>query len=127
MDFEGLRCLVVDDEYVNFAFLKELLKRKSMEVMHAENGFEALKKLENNTFDFVLMDLKMPIMNGYEANAEIEVKYPDLPVFAQTAYGFTEVKEKVMNSGFEGYLKKPIKRDELFELIDTVVVKKKID
>jgi CheY-like chemotaxis protein len=64
------------------------------------------------------MDIKMPVMDGYEATEEIKKLNPEVVVIAQTAYAMKTDKEKVMKSGFDGYLSKPIKRDRLVSLIE---------
>jgi len=65
----------------------------------------------------VFMDIKMPIMNGFEAMKIIKSKYPKIPVVAQTAYTFSEDREKAFNEGFDDYLSKPLSRDKIMEVL----------
>ena len=85
------------------------------------NGQEAVYFCINNpNIDLVLMDIKMPKMSGFQFLEKIKVIRPELNVITQTAYSSNEDEIKIYNSGFYGYITKPINREKLFEMIDDV-------
>jgi len=106
--------LIAEDEINNFLYLSELLEVTKSKIYYARNGLEAVEKVKLfNDIDIVLMDIKMPVMDGYAALEHIKKINPSLPVIAQTAYAMVEEKEKILQSGFNGYLSKPIAKFEL--------------
>ena len=113
--------LIAEDEEVNYLFLETLLKEIlaiDCELIHAKNGKEAVNFCESNTsIDYVLMDIKMPVMNGYEAAQKIKQIRPNLPVIAQTAYSTKEDKEKAYNAGCDDFISKPIDQKKLNKII----------
>lgn len=117
---EGI-ILVAEDDNINFLLLKKIMQNKNYNIIRAVNGEEAVTICANNSnIDLVLMDIKMPIMNGFEALVKIKEIRPDLVVIAQTAYASNEDKEKIYSAGFYEYLTKPINREKLFEMLDDV-------
>lgn len=116
-DKKSAKILIVEDEDVNFLFITTVVKLYSdfkVFADHAINGLEAVEKCKNDpNIELVLMDIKMPEMDGYEATAKIKEMRPDLPVVAQTAYSSKTDIEKIMSSGFDGYLAKPIDTESL--------------
>jgi signal transduction histidine kinase/CheY-like chemotaxis protein len=113
--------LVAEDDKINFLLLKKILELKNYIVLRAENGQEAVEICKNNAgIDLVFMDIKMPVMNGYEAFEVIKKLYPNLPVIAQTAHSSIEVKEKVLNSGFTNYITKPLDKERIYELLESI-------
>jgi CheY-like chemotaxis protein len=116
---DNMRVLVVDDDVVSRMLLSEILKECRMTIIIARNGQEAVDKVkEDGAFDFILMDLKMPIMNGYEATGVIRGLGYTNPIIAQTAYASIEDKARVSSSGFSAYLSKPITKVKLVEVIN---------
>lgn len=111
--------LITEDEEVNFYYLKTLFKKTEAKVIRARNGKEAVEILAKygTNIDLILMDLNMPVMDGYEAMRIIKSQYPDIPIIAQTAYTLTEDRNKCMQAGFNDYIAKPINRVALFRLI----------
>ena len=111
--------LITEDEEVNFYYLKTLFKRTEAKIIRARNGKEAvdiINKYEGK-IDLILMDLNMPVMDGYEAMRIIKSRQPDIPIIAQTAYTLTEDRNKCMQAGFNDYIAKPINRLALFRLV----------
>lgn len=105
------KVLIAEDEEVNFIFLEYLLQNmdKSIEITHVRNGKEAVEAYEDsNDYDIVLMDLKMPIMNGMDATKEILKDYKDAKIVAITAYSSQEDRKMAMGVGFIDFLTKPI-------------------
>ncbi len=112
--------LVAEDEELNWFFIEQVLSRYNYKLIRVENGKEAVDiRRNNNNIDLVLMDIKMPVMNGYEALEQIRKIKPKLPVIAQTAYALPNDIEK-MKLVFDDYITKPINRQLLIEKIATV-------
>jgi CheY-like chemotaxis protein len=118
--WENRVVLITEDEEVNFFYLKTLFKKTHATVLRAKNGKEAVEIIEKNKghIDLVLMDLNMPVMNGYEAMRIIKQRHPEIPIIAQTAYTLTEDRSKCMKAGFNDYISKPITRAALFRLVN---------
>ena len=121
---EAHKCniLIAEDEEINFLFLEILLKNEvdlHCSIIHAKNGEEAVAICQKNPeIDFVLMDLKMPVMDGFEAIKLIKEFRPELPIVAQTAFSSAEDKERVFAAGFNDFLSKPISQEALSEVIN---------
>jgi CheY-like chemotaxis protein len=120
---KGVRILLVDDHDINILIASTFLKKWEVEVDTAENGLIALEKVRQNTYDAVLMDLQMPVMDGYEAAAairqlaKIDPYYQTLPIFALTADAMADVKNKVLAAGMNDYVTKPFIPNELYQKI----------
>lgn len=110
--------LVAEDDENNFLFIEALLEMVGCDYLHALNGKEAVEICKQDIdISFVLMDIKMPVMNGLEAMKFIKEFRPNLPIIAITAYSLTGDEQKFMEAGFDGYYAKPIKKDILDKLI----------
>jgi signal transduction histidine kinase/CheY-like chemotaxis protein len=119
------RILLVEDNPVNQLVAKGMLSKLGCEVVVAGHGGEALKCLEEQHFDMVLMDCNMPVMDGYEASRQIRSsgRWPDLPIVALTANAMSEERERCRAAGMNDYLAKPFRREELNALLDLWVPK----
>ena len=110
--------LIAEDEEINYFYLSELLNITQASVYHARNGKEAVDYVKNgNPVDIILMDIRMPVMNGYEATEEIKKYQKNIPIIAQTAYALSEDRKKAFIAGCDEYLSKPITRDTLYTTI----------
>ncbi|MGL2964015.1 ATP-binding protein [Flavobacterium sp. RSB2_4_14] len=110
--------LIAEDDNINFLLFQKMMQNKCYEIIRAINGKEAVDICLNNpNIDLVLMDIKMPIMDGFEALEQIQPIRPNLPIIAQTAYSSSEDKERIEAAGFSDYITKPLSRERLFELI----------
>lgn len=110
--------LVVEDEEFNLKLLEALLTEFNFRVVKAVNGQEAIEIFKSDpTINLVLMDIKMPVMNGLEATIQIKKINPKMPVIAQTAYANNEEKERAIAIGCDDYIYKPIDHDELIQKI----------
>jgi len=113
--------LIAEDEEVNYLYIETLLEEEleiNCHTLHAKNGKEAVEKCkENYDIDIVLMDLKMPIMNGFESTKQIKKIRPKLPIIAQTAYTSKKDKEKAFEAGCDDYISKPLDEKILNSLI----------
>jgi CheY-like chemotaxis protein/anti-sigma regulatory factor (Ser/Thr protein kinase) len=119
---ENVNILIVEDEDLNYLYLETLLKENKtykVKIAHAKNGEEAVEMCQRGRrYDLVLMDVRMPLMDGIEATKLIKSNVPDLPVIAQTAFASREDKEKAKASGFDAFLAKPINRASLESMLD---------
>ncbi|MEI7663512.1 MAG: response regulator [Bacteroidota bacterium] len=112
----GRTILVADDEYDNYLLLEIILQKHNYRLIHAWNGKEAVDECRKNPLiDFILMDLKMPVMDGLEATQEIKAMRPGLPVIAVTAYAMSGDESIALTGGCDGYLSKPVKKEVLLE------------
>jgi len=108
-NWEGKTVLIAEDITSNFNFLRLLLRKSKIEIIWKENGKDAVEEVEANpAIDLVLLDINLPIMNGYEAAAAIKKTRPELPIIAQTAYALEGDKEKSITAGCDDYIPKPI-------------------
>ncbi len=111
--------LVAEDEETNFELTEVILSTYGVEVLHAWHGQEAVSMCENNPeINLVLMDIKMPVMNGYEATRRIKEIRPALPIVALTAYALLGDKEKALNAGCDDYLPKPVSLKDFQKMIE---------
>lgn len=103
--------------------LKKIIQSKNHKVIRAKNGQEAVAICaENPNISLVFMDIRMPVLNGFEAYKKIKALKPELPVIAQTAYSSFEDKEKIMQLGFVDCITKPLDKEKVYEVLDTVFV-----
>ncbi len=125
---EAFTILIAEDDNINFLLFQKIIQSRNCNIIRAVNGLEAVEiSLNNPDLDLVLMDIKMPIMNGYEALEKVKAIRPELLVVAQTAYSSSDDEERIRNAGFFGYLTKPVNREKLFEIIDQVQKNNKQD
>lgn len=110
--------LVVEDEESNYTFLEQVLKRTGVKIFWAKNGAEAVNMAHSEKLDLILMDIRIPGMDGYEATRQIKKERKNLPVIAQTAYALKGEKEMSIESGCDDYISKPIDIKELMAMLD---------
>ncbi len=109
-DWTGKKVLIAEDTEVNYLYLVEALRRTNVEIIRARNGKEAVEIAhKENDIDLVLMDLNMPVMDGFEATQNIKEKKRKLPVVAQTALNISDVENKAKKVGCDDIIYKPIK------------------
>jgi CheY-like chemotaxis protein len=124
----SMRVLLVEDNAVNQRLASRLLEKRGHSVFVAGNGLEALEALEKEGFDLVLMDVQMPVMDGLEATVAIRKKEGTsgihLPVVALTAHAMKGDREKCLAAGMDGYLTKPIRPQELDELLRSYLARR---
>ncbi|MCK4880878.1 MAG: response regulator [Bacteroidales bacterium] len=112
--------LITEDEEVNFYYLKTLLQRADAKVIRAKNGKEAVEIISEyqGGIDLILMDLNMPVMDGYEAMRIIKSRHPSIPIIAQTAYTMNNDRHRCLQAGFNDYIAKPINRLALYRMVN---------
>ncbi len=112
--------LIVEDEINNHAYFEELLSGTNVKLLHAWDGKEAIEQIKKYTnISLVLIDIKMPILNGYKATRLIKHIRPKLPVIAQTAYALSHDREQALKAGCDNYFAKPIDKDAFMEVLGT--------
>ncbi len=111
--------LLAEDEWSNYVLMETFLNSGNFIVIHVNTGLAAIEELRKNPgIDLVLMDIKMPEMNGYEATKIMKAEKPELPVIAITAYALAGDREKAVAAGCDDYIAKPIKKADLLALVD---------
>ena len=112
-----MKVLIVDDSAINLKVAKKILEHESIEVDTALSGKECLEKVHNH-YDMIFMDIMMPEMDGVETFRKLkEIDNFNIPVIALTADAEVGAKEKYLNIGFNGYIAKPINKEELHNII----------
>jgi signal transduction histidine kinase/two-component SAPR family response regulator len=128
-DFEGMSVLLVEDNPMNQFVANQVLELWNIKVDFADDGLQAVNLLKVNDYALVLMDLQMPVMSGYEATAYIRdrtnrLRNPEIPIIALTADAFPETKKKVMESGMNDFVTKPLEQNDLYTKIKQHCLKK---
>jgi len=118
----GLRVLLAEDHDMNVFLAKTILEGWGVEVVVAENGKQAVQKINEQHFDLVLMDMQMPVMSGMEATEIIRQELGNpIPIIALTANARTEDNEKCLNAGMNDYISKPFQPEQLFAKMSVLV------
>jgi len=127
-DMDNLHILVAEDNLVNTMLMKKFFSKWNVQSSFAENGERAVEMMQYGNFDIVLMDLQMPVLNGFDAAIEIrkmaDTQKANIPIIALTASALTDIREKVFSAGMNDYVSKPFKPNELKEKIITLVNRK---
>lgn len=113
-NLQGMNILVVDDNKMNLMIAGKFLKRWNARVQEALNGQIAVDLVNHNSYDLIIMDLQMPVMDGFEATAVIKQVQPDLPIIALTADAMPETYQKALAAGMVDYLTKPFVPEILY-------------
>lgn len=117
-DWSDKLILIVEDVEANHMFIAAALSRTNAQLLWAKNGLEAVNMCrEFENIDLVLMDIRLPELDGYEATRQIKVFRPMLPIIAQTAYVMANEKGKVLQAGCNDLITKPIRLFELFTVV----------
>lgn len=119
---QGKKVLIIEDNYINQVLMIEIMKKWQAEYQVSGNGFEGVKELEKNRFDLVLMDLQMPVMDGYEATKKIRssnslVLDHNIPILAVSADAYEATRQRAIACGMNDYISKPFSHDGLYDLI----------
>jgi len=116
-----LTILVAEDDDINFMLIKRVMAIRNYDIVRARNGKEAVAICqESNSIQLVIMDITMPIMDGFEARKAIKEFKPYLPIIAHTAHSSVEMNSKVYDAGFIDYITKPLDKTKLFRVIDRI-------
>lgn len=118
LKIKNLKILIAEDDEASHFLLSLILGDISQDLIHARTGLEAIELCRDNPdIDLILMDIKMPIISGYEATQHIREFNKDVIIIAQTAYGLSGDKENAISAGCNDYLSKPIIKDKLLSTI----------
>ncbi len=109
--------LIVEDDESNRQLLELFLQSSHPKILKADNGIDAVELIKKQDVDIILMDIKMPQMNGLIATQQIKKIKPSIPIIIQTAYAMSNEREEAMNAGCNAYIAKPVKKNELLKLI----------
>ncbi|MDD7916039.1 response regulator [Polaribacter ponticola] len=101
---------------------KQILEKSGLNVDVANDGLIAVNKVKENDYKVVLMDLQMPVMDGYSASKEIRKFNKSLPILALSGAVFMEVKDKIYKNGMNGFIYKPFNPDDLLNKIEEVII-----
>jgi signal transduction histidine kinase/ActR/RegA family two-component response regulator len=125
-NLSNLRVLIAEDNMVNVMLMKKLFSKWNMTPTIAENGESAIQMVQYGNFDIILMDLQMPVLNGFDAAMEIrkmpDTKKANIPIIALTASALFDIRERVFNSGMNDYVSKPFKPEDLLQKIQNLVM-----
>jgi CheY-like chemotaxis protein len=119
------KILIAEDSEFNRILIREYLKNTHHQITEAENGKIAVEKIKQNEFDIILMDMQMPIMDGYTATKEIrewekQTNHPHIPIIAVTAYAMKQEEEKSFEVGCDQHLSKPISKKDLLDVLENI-------
>ncbi len=117
-----VKILIAEDDQSSFDYLTKILRSDKFIIVRAENGKQSIEIIKSTPdIDLILMDIKMPVLNGIEATKQIKQIRPDLPIIAQTAYAFNEEMEEILSIGCDDYIIKPIEKHKLMLLLEKYV------
>ena len=121
-NWENINILVAEDVESNYLFIEAVLERLKVRLLWAKNGKEAFEKFkENKNIDLILMDMRMPLMSGFEAVKKIREINKEIPIIAQTAFAGIDDKELILDTGCNDYISKPIDKDLLIKIVGKYV------
>ncbi|MDX9697689.1 MAG: response regulator [Bacteroidales bacterium] len=109
--------VIAEDEESNFRFLEMVLVRTGAKILWAFDGLEAIELVKTNHPDLVLMDIKMPNLDGLEATRRLKILFPEIPIVMQTAYAMASDEKQSYEAGCDGYISKPIRAKKLIEVV----------
>ena len=121
MTHDASTILVVEDDFFNAEYLKEILLKTSYRVLFVRTGEDALVEIEKQTIDLILMDVRLPGINGLETTKRAKQAQPALKIIIQTAFATNLDKENAFEAGCDGYISKPIFKNTLLQLIESVL------
>ena len=115
---DPINILIAEDEEYNYLFISEILSEYNVNIIRAHHGRMAVDLCASNEeIHLVFMDVRMPVMDGYEAAKNIKKIRPDLPIVAQTAFALESDRKQAISEGFDDYIAKPVRTDLLIDLI----------
>ena len=114
--------LIAEDEESNYRYLEMVLSRTKAKIVWAKDGIEAINLCKEHKPDLILMDIKMPNMDGFEATREIKKTHPEIPIIAQTAFAMENDERMSLEAGCNSYLPKPIKISTLMKILSTFLM-----
>lgn len=122
---QTLNVLVVEDNHINQVITKKTIEKNNYKCRVVDNGYAALEILEKEDFDVILMDINMPLINGFETTRKIRLKGIGIPIVALTAFDKAEITEEALSAGINDIIIKPFDSIKLFEIINMLILKPK--
>ena len=111
---------------MSYQLFVEMMADKGISFIRGENGKEAVEKMKTTPeVDLILMDIKMPLMNGYDATRQIKAGYPHIPIIAQTAFASKMDMDKTLKAGCDAYLSKPIQKEDFIRVVNRLLKEKR--
>ena len=120
-ELHGMNIIIAEDDYNSFRYLQLVLGGQNANISHADNGLKLMEMIRIQIPDLIFLDINMPVMSGFEVLSAMRKEGLATRIIAQTAYAMPTEKEKCLKEGCNGYISKPIKKAELFEVINTVI------
>lgn len=120
-NFHGKKVLMVEDNEINVMVGKQILEKANLNISVAYDGLQAVNMVKEKHFDLILMDIQMPVMDGYQASKEIRKFNKYIPIIALSASVFMEVKNKIKDCGMNGFIFKPFDPEDLLDQIEAVI------
>ena len=117
--WDGKRILIVEDDDLNFEYLNAILEPTSIIIERAKDGVQAVDLCKKDAFDVVLMDIRIPKLDGLQATRKIRESGITIPVIAQTAFAMTNDRDKCLDAGCNDYISKPVNKDALIEVLSS--------
>jgi len=119
---KGKKILIVEDDLSSRLYLNKILERAGADLLNAGDGVEAISITEKNPdIDIILMDIQLPVMDGYTATKKIREMGRDIKIVAQTAYGMSDDMEAIIELGFDDYILKPIYAEQLIDKLASLI------
>jgi len=122
LNWNNKTILIAEDEDSNFRYLEMVLKKTNAKIIWAKDGLEAVEFSKEHIPDLILMDIKMPNLDGLEATKRIKKIHPEIPIIAQTAFAMENDERLSLEAGCNSYLSKPIKANKLLEVLTTFLI-----
>lgn len=122
LNWNNKTILIAEDEDSNYRYLEMVLNKTKANVVWAQDGLEAIELCKQHIPDLILMDIKMPNMDGLEATRKIKKIFPEIPIIAQTAFAMENDERLSLEAGCNSYLSKPIKANKLLEVLTTFLM-----
>lgn len=113
--------LVAEDDELNFEYIRIVLEPTKAKIIRAKDGSQAVKICSNLNFDVILMDIRLPIINGIQATKQLREMGIKTPIIAQTAFAMDDDEKKCLDAGCNQYLAKPISKEKLYSVIDSLI------
>lgn len=120
--YHNYRILVAEDNYINQKLIRKLLNKKGYDTLIVDDGKKAVDLYDQNNYDVILMDIQMPVMDGYQATAYIREKEKltgdHIPIIGITAFAMESDRQRCFRIGMDDYLSKPFNRDDFYDVIE---------
>ena len=121
----SLKVLVVEDNHINQLITKKIIEKNNYSCIVVDDGFKALEILAKEEFDIILMDINMPLMNGFETTRRIRLEGIDTPIIALTAFDKNEITDEAIMAGINDIIVKPFESMQLFKVMNSLILKAK--